>query len=125
MLASRRLVRKRRGQLCRCFQCGKEVYPLPLNVPHDLELPIKRGYAAVCTLVNKRTRSLRLVPCLLCPDCAGPAEVATYQARFERTMSNPCHDAVAHARNLESAASVALTFYMHALYCCKRASGAL
>lgn len=90
---ARRLVRAARaGCPCRCFACGREVYPLPLAVPSDPALPIRRGYAAVGAVVDARTHRLRLQPRLLCPACVDPAEVDAYRARFERMVADPCHD---------------------------------
>jgi len=121
----RHRVRKRCGQACACFKCGKEVFPLPLDVSPNPDLPIKRGYASVGTLVARRTRKVRIVPCLLCSRCAGPKEVATYEARFEPIVVGTRHDASAHADELARAAEAALMFYVRLTTCCKSASSAL
>ena len=116
---------RRKGQPCACFACGKLVYPLPLDIPTDLRLPMERGHGSVGAVIEEGTCALHLVPCLLCPACAGPREVEIYRARFEPMVAGSHHDATAHADELTRAAAIALMFYVQLTACCKSASGAL
>lgn len=123
--ASPRPVRKRRGQPCTCFNCGKEVYPLPLDISSNPMLPIKRGYAFVGVLITRQTRRVRLLPCLFCSTCANPREVAVYEAHFEPMIAAPQHDASVHADEMARAAEVVLLFYVQLARCCTSAPSAL
>ena len=116
---------RRKGQPCACFACGKLVYPLPLDVPTDPRIPMERGHGSVGAVIDEGTRELHLVPCLLCPACAGPREVKTYRTRFEPMVAGPHHDVIAHADELTRAAEVALMFYIQLAMCCTSAPSAL
>ncbi|MDQ6740926.1 MAG: hypothetical protein M3021_11385, partial [Actinomycetota bacterium] len=65
-----------KGQVCRCFRCGTEVYPQPLEVdidPEDAKLRLSRGYVEMALVHDKPTDQLRLQARLFCPICASPA----------------------------------------------------
>jgi len=80
--SSRQIVRKRlSGQICRCSECGRVVWPYPLPISPAMRLA--RGYPKARAALDRRAQAVRFAPILWCDSCA-PLLVVQWWIRWER-----------------------------------------